>query len=332
MRWAILGIGRVTPRMVQAIRGCPGDSLVRVAARDPIKLARWQQQHSVACGSTDFLETIEADDIDAVYVALPPSEHARWSIAALERGKRVLCEKPLAANVEDAVAMLEASRRTQTPLVHATGFPFHPRSAAIRSIVQSGDLGKICRVTIACSFSGILERPGDHRTLVSAGGGCLLDLGWYCVYATAWLTGQHPTFMQSIGTRAAPGSNDSAWEHVQTVARLSGGAVASWDCGYDAAGRKWIEIAGTRASVICDDFIRPWDLDKPRFWVHGQDGKARSESMGEGLLQETRMVEAIETNSLHESLESLELAVHTQRVLSRIEEDLASSPKRESAD
>jgi hypothetical protein len=119
---------------------------------------------------------------------------------------------------------------------------------------------------------------------------------------------------------------------VQTIARLSGGAVASWDCGYDAAGRKWIEIAGTQASVICDDFIRPWDLDKPRFWVHGQDGKARSESLGEGLLQEIRMVEAVEKQSLLESLENLELAVSTQRVLARIEKELGSSPQQEPID
>ena len=99
--------------------------------------------------------------------------------------------------------------------------------------------------------------------------------------------------------------------------------VASWDCGYEAAGRKWIEIAGTQASLICDDFLRPWDIEKPRFWVHGSDGKARSEQAGVGVFQEARLVESVATCTFEESLEALSLAIETQSILSEIENGLA---------
>lgn len=325
--------------MVSAIRSVPGHEIVRVAGRDPAKLARWQSEYGVSVASTDFEATASAADVDAVYVAVPPAWHARWTIAALEAGKRVLCEKPVSVDAEGVQAMVAASRATGMPLTHATGFLHHPRSLAMREVIQSGELGDVRRVTVACSFAGILERPGDHRADAASGGGCLLDLGWYCVYSTLWLTGQRPESIsalessralepiRAIGTRLDPSTGSSAWIQVQAMARLSGGAIASWDCGYDAAGRKWLEVAGTRGSVICDDFLRPWDLEKPRYWVHGHDGKARSVSLGEGLLQEASMVAFAANCTMDESLEHMEMALETQRILQRIEAAATTHPQ-----
>jgi hypothetical protein len=89
-----------------------------------------------------------------------------------------------------------------------------------------------------------------------------------------------------------------------------------------SAGRKWIGIAGTQASLICDDFLRPWDIEKPRFWVHGSDGKARSEQAGVGISQEAQLVRSLSSCTFEESLEALSLAIETQSILSRIDADL----------
>jgi predicted dehydrogenase len=201
---------------------------------------------------------------------------------------------------------------------------------AMRNVIESGELGEICRISVACTVGGILQRR-DHRSDASAGGGCLLDLGWYCVYSTLWFTDFRPSQIVSMGTRV-DNELSSAWYQVQSMARLESALkespkahrslVASWDCGYEAAGRKWIEIAGTQASVICDDFLRPWDIEKPRFWVHGSDGKARSEQAGVGVFQEARLVESVATCTFDESLEALSLAIETQSILSRIENGL----------
>ena len=327
MRWAFVGIGRVTHRMVDAVRAA-GHEVALVAGRDSNKLRLWQDRFGVSHTTTDLQAACESSLIDAVYVALPPSLHAQYSILALKAGKRVLCEKALGATLEQACEIREAVLATRNPLVHATAFPHHPRSDAMRRVIHSGELGEICRVTVACSVGGILQR-NDHRSNADVGGGCLLDLGWYCVYSTLWFTGFRPSTMQSVGTRI----NDdpkSAWYQVQTVARLESNRadsdvqphrslVASWDCGYEATGRKWIEIAGTQSSVICDDFLRPWDVEKPRFWVHGSDGKARAQQDGEGVFQEANMVRSLQEVSLEESLDSLSMAIETQAILSRID-------------
>jgi predicted dehydrogenase len=343
MRWAFVGIGRVTHRMVEAVRAA-GHEVTLGAGRDPNKLREWQSRFGVPLATTDLHAACESHHIDAVYIALPPSLHTEYAIRALEAGKRVLCEKALTVNVDQAEQIRQAVVRTKTPLMHATAFPYHPRSEAMRRVIQSGELGEICRVTVACSVGGILERR-DHRGDASLGGGCLLDLGWYCVYSTLWLTGFRPSRslnpstneserqMQSIGTRIGEG-NSSAWYQVQTLARLEAtrdsralphrSLVASWDCGYEATGRKWIEIAGTQASIICDDFLRPWDIQKPRFWVHGSDGKARSETDGIGMFQESQMVRSVQSMSLEESLDGLSMAIETQSILDEIDRSLAS--------
>jgi len=169
---------------------------------------------------------------------------------------------------------------------------------------------------IACTFAHVLTRGPDYRTDASLGGGCLLDLGWYCAWTTMWMTGQKPISIQALGRRIQPDDPDSPWSSVQGLVQMDSGAVAHWDCGFDAAGRKWMEIAGSKASMICDDFLRPWDIDKPRFWVHGHDGKARCETVGSGAFQEANMIEVIGTDT-YSWREELAIAVETQRVLKR---------------
>ncbi|MFO0014049.1 MAG: Gfo/Idh/MocA family protein [Planctomycetota bacterium] len=324
VRWGFLGTGRVTERMVAAIRSRPGHRIAMAAGRDPSRLKEWGQRHQVDSVTTDLMEVVRSPEVDAIYVALPPALHCDWTCRALKEGKRVLCEKPLGLNADECRTMIQACRDASSPLIHATGFVHHPRSHAIRACIRSGELGSIRRVTVACTFSSVAERQADHRFSADAGGGCLLDLGWYCVYATLWFTGLRPLELMSYGSRKG-GTSGLVWDQVQTIARLDGGALGVWDCGYDAAGRKWIEIAGSKASVICDDFLRPWDLSKPRFWVHGQDGKARAELVGEGILQESWMIQHAALAPMQATLESLELALSTQTILDQIQANACKS-------
>ncbi len=310
--------------MAHALRCQPGHEIAIAAGRDAGKLSVWSQSHNVANVTTDFDAVVDAPDVDVVYIALPPGLHAQWAERAMRAGKRVLCEKPLTDHVDSATALMNVSQQLGVPISHATGFVHHPRSHAMRAIVRSGELGEIRRVTVACSLSSELQTLSLHRIDARLGGGCLLDLGWYCVYATLWFVGLRPVTMQALGSRMKEGQPDSVWRNVQATARLENGAIASWDCGYDAAGRKWMEIAGSRASLICDDFSRPWDLDKPRFWVHGQDGKARSELIGEGLLQESILVHNAAFAPLQASQEAMRMAVDTQSILGAID-SLASA-------
>jgi predicted dehydrogenase len=313
MRWGFLGIGRVTPRMVDSLRLVRGHQLHAVAARDAVKLQTWANQHNVEQTTTDFAELIRSDSIDAIYIALPPSFHHPWASAALEAGKIVLCEKATTLNEDQIRSLAELSDRVQVPFYHATAFPFHPRSMAMRDIVRSGQLGKLTRISIACSFSQVLQRGTDYRTDPQLGGGCLLDLGWYCAYTTLWMTGLKPRSIRAFGRKS---KENGFWLSAQAIVELEDEVTAVWDCGFDAAGRKWMEISGNDASIVCDDFLRPWDLDKPRFWMHGHDGKARVEMIGQGIKQEVKLFESIVAEPTLLAAEAMQLAIQTHGILS----------------
>jgi predicted dehydrogenase len=284
--------------MVEAVR-LAGHTIAAAAARDPIALQEWCTTHQIPSSTQNFLELCEADNIDVIYIALPPHLHTELAIKALESGKRVLCEKPLTANLEDSCRLQSVVSQSPDRFRHASAFPFHPRSQAMRSIIAGGEIGEVTRVTFSCSFSHVLQRGRDYRTDPSAGGGCLLDLGWYCALATEWFAGEKPSRLQAMGKRHG---EHGIWLSAQAIVELECGAFAHWDCGFDAPGRKWMEIAGTKGSVICDDFLRPWDVSKPRFWVHGSDGKARSEMIGANVNQEARMIESLWTSE-HQAID-----------------------------
>lgn len=316
MRWGFLGIGRVTPRMVQAVRDA-GHSIVMGAARDAEALRRWGELHQVHGLTTDFNSVCESPDVDAIYVALPPSLHLQYAAHAIQSGKHVLCEKPLTVHARESEQIAALKLSSDQCLLHATAFPFHPRSQEIRRRVLCGMLGEIKRVTVACTFSHVMNRGKDYRTNSDLGGGSLLDLGWYAAFATMWLTGQTPRSIQGVGRRAEGSSEDEpgVWVSNQALVELSGGAIAHWDCGFDVPGRKWIEIAGTQGSIVCDDFLRPWDPDRPRFWVHGAEGKAEEVVCGAGCNQEVEMVKAATASRTAENRELFKLGVTTQQVL-----------------
>jgi predicted dehydrogenase len=299
----------------------PDQELALVAGRNPTKLEAWCDRHHPKRSTNNIDDVYNDPDIDAIYVALPPRFHAQVSAAGLEAGKTVLCEKPLSTRFEIALALQACASRTGRALYHATSFPFHPRSLKMRDTIRAGTLGTLRRITIACSASQILTRGDDHRLNAELGGGCLLDLGWYCVYATLWFTGLKPLRISAFGARDP---SSKIWTSAQALVELEGGVIAHWDCGFDAAGRKWIEFAGSDASMICDDFLRPWDSTKPRYWIHGHDGKALCETVNSELSQEELMLHAVQHTPDRQSIESVELATETQRVLDLWEKQLVN--------
>src|SRR5262245_51658638 len=99
VRWGILGTARIATKVGAAIREAADAELTAVASRSPQRAADWAAQHQASRVCSSYEELLDDPDIDAVYIPLPPSMHAEWTIRAAEHGKHVLCEKPLAVSV-----------------------------------------------------------------------------------------------------------------------------------------------------------------------------------------------------------------------------------------
>lgn len=286
IRWGILGTARIAAKIARAIHAAEGAELVAVASRALKRAQQWGAEHGAYLAYGSYEALLDDAEIDAVYVPLPPSLHAEWTIRAAERRKHVLCEKPLAVEVGDAEAMRAACREHGVQLMDGVMWIHHPRTAEMRRAIDAGELGPVQRVTSAFTFLGDRLPPDDHRFRRELGGGALADLGWYCIRATLWAFGTLP--WRVFGTARLRSDVDIAFSGLMW---FDGDRTASFDCGYDISSRRWLEVVGPQGSLVCDDFTRPWKEERPRFWLHGQEGKV-AERVSAPAIQEVAMIEA----------------------------------------
>lgn len=338
VRWGIIGTARIARKVAVAIHDTPGAELVSVASRSVDRAAAWATEHGAlrSVGSYDSL--LADDEIDAVYIPLPPSLHAEWTIKAANAGKHVLCEKPLGMNADEAREMIEACRTNNVQLMDATMWVHHPRAADMRR--ELAQLGELRRVTAAFSIplgrylsgnpSHLAPAGATHsleeskawelRLRPDLGGGALGDLGWYCVRAILWAFEDMPLRV-SASARWFNGVD----LNVSAMLWFEGDRVAAFDCGYDMSVRKWFEVTGTQQSLVCDDFVGPNDPSRMRFWTHAPPEPA-VEHQSATPVQEQCMVERfceiIRSGSLDPAWPDISLA--NQRVCDAVLESAGS--------
>jgi len=162
LRWGILGAARVNERLMPAILEASNAELVAIASRRPgaaqQTLAQYgAQQQQARC--YDNLEALLDDpEVDAVYLPLSNDEHAEWALRAIEQGKHVLCEKPMALTVADIEAIQAAALSHKVTVMEGFMYRFHPQHARVRELIQSGLIGEIRSVRSSYSFMMRPER------------------------------------------------------------------------------------------------------------------------------------------------------------------------------
>ena len=161
LRWGILGPGRIATRMVGAVAGCARGELVAVGSRDAGRAARFAADHGIARSFGSYEALVASPDVDVIYIALPNHLHVPWTIRALEAGKHVLCEKPLALAAHDVDAIAAACERTGQIAVEGFMYLHHPQILRTLELVRSGALGPLELVN--GTFSFFLTDEGDVR-------------------------------------------------------------------------------------------------------------------------------------------------------------------------
>ena len=193
IRIGILGAARIAPPVViKPSLDNPDFEVVAVAARDRARAKAYAAEHKIPSVAEDYDALVRRGDVDLVYNALPPAGHARWSIAALEAGKDVLCEKPFAMNAAQVGRMNEAAARTGRKLVEAFHYRHHAVMRRAVAIARSGELGAL-KGAEAFFEVPIPYRAGELRWTREQGGGALMDLGCYPMHALRSVLASEPT-------------------------------------------------------------------------------------------------------------------------------------------
>ena len=192
VRWGILSTAGIATKVARAINLAENAELVgssKPHGRTRNRLGHKKHNVPIAYGNYDAL--LSDTSLDAIYIPLPPSMHAEWTVRAAEHGKHVLCEKPLSANSDEATMMAEACRQNGVQLMDGVMWVHHERTAMMKE--QLANLGELRRVTAAFTFNWGTIPKNNIRAKPELAGGSLGDLGYYCVRAILWAFEEMPT-------------------------------------------------------------------------------------------------------------------------------------------
>src|SRR5579871_4436419 len=246
VRWGVLstaniGVGTVIPAMQQ----CQFGELTGIASRDAQAAEQVARQFGFAKSYGSYEALLADPEIDAIYNPLPNHLHVPWSIKALEAGKHVLCEKPIAATEADAQPLFDAAKQYPTlKVMEAFMYRFHPQWQRTRELVRSGELGDLRAIQVF--FSYFLDDPHNIRNRADVGGGALLDIGCYPISVARFLYDAEPRRVMAVA------ENDPQF---QTDRLISGtldfgsGNTMMFTCGTQLAPHQRVTVVGTKALI-----------------------------------------------------------------------------------
>jgi predicted dehydrogenase len=203
LRIGALGAARITPMaLVRPARALPEAELVAVAARNQDRARKFAAKHRIPRVHASYEELVADPEIDAVYNPLPNGLHCEWTIRALEAGKHVLCEKPIASNADEAQRMAEAAEKTGRVLIEAFHWRYHPLAARMKEIVDGGELGAVRHIEAALCFPMPLRK--DIRYQYDLAGGATMDAGCYPINMVRFLAGAEPEVVEARARLMSP--------------------------------------------------------------------------------------------------------------------------------
>ena len=220
--------------------------LTALVSDDDKKLAALQSRYKVPL--TYKYEDLDdcLAEVDAVYIALPNSMHAEFTVRAAEAGVHVLCEKPMAVTVEECERMLAATREHDVRLMIAYRLHFEHVNLKAVELVRDGAIGE---PKLFNSTFSMRVRPGDIRTQRAMGGGTLYDIGVYCINAARYLFRSEPTEVLACSVNSDPERLPEIDETTSAILRFEGERVASFVTSFNVADAGWYEVLGTKGRL-----------------------------------------------------------------------------------
>lgn len=256
LNWGLLSTARINKALIPPLRSSKRSHLLAVGSRaqEPADAFAAKWKISRAHGS---YESLLADpEIDVIYNPLPNHLHAEWTIKAVEAGKHVLCEKPLALTLDEVDAITDAAQKHGRVVAEAFMYRHHPKTLKVQGLVGSGSLGNV--KLLRGSFSFALNRKGDIRLDPEMGGGSLWDVGCYPISYTRTVLDAEPIEVfgrQDIG----PTGVDLTFVG-QMI--FSNGVQSQIDSSFVIPEHTYFEVVGTEGTLIVPDPFKPGSKEK----------------------------------------------------------------------
>ncbi len=253
LRFCIVGLGRISlQHFMPGCRISQQSQITALVSGHRLKAEEQGKAYGIDSKNlydySDFDRIADNPDIDAVYIALPNSMHAEYTIRAAKAGKHVLCEKPMATSVRDSESMISACKAAGRKLMIAYRCQYEPMNLRAIELVRSGALGSVQAIE---SANGFVEKSGEWRlNRKLAGGGPLMDVGVYSLNACRYLTGEEPVKFEAYSSNIdKDGRFDQVEETLSWTMRFPSGIVASCNTTYGAPMEGFFRVHGSKGTL-----------------------------------------------------------------------------------
>ena len=265
----LIGTGFARTAQAPAFRACEGAELTAVCSGNLENAEKTADEFNIEHVCADYRELLALDDVDLVVITAPPSLHHRMALAALDAGKHVICEKPMAMNAAEAreMAARAANRRGKLAVIDHE-LRFNPTWRRMKETIDEDFLGEIYHVTmtVASGFRHSAQRPWNWWSQAAAGGGLLGALGSHAIDALRWMLGDIEAVCSSVATmvpeRKDPKSGEMRavetddycsflFRLIPARGRLIHGTVLLTAL-FASGGKNQIAVAGSRGTLVLD--------------------------------------------------------------------------------
>ena len=253
LNWAVLGVGQISEVVAPAIRDSQWSIPYAIASRTQEKADDFARRHGFLKSYGQYGAALEDPEVDVVYNPLPNWLHGDWSIRALKAGKHVLCEKPLAEDMDECRRMIAVSRKCGRVLMEAFAYRFHPQTAKVKELVDGGAVGEVRVIRSSLGFPLNFELP-NVRLKKSPGGGALMDVGCYCVNVMRCLMGEEP--LTALG-RSLSGPEHEVDLTFGGMLVFSGQRLGLFSGSFQTAPDFQLEIIGARGRLLVPKPFKP---------------------------------------------------------------------------
>jgi predicted dehydrogenase len=263
VKWGIISTADINRKVIPGAKASPKVDLVGVASRTKERADAYAREWEIKRAFGSYDELLADPEIEAVYISLPNTLHAEWSIRSVEAGKHVLCEKPFTRHPEEVTAAFDAADRAGKLLSEAFMYRHNPQTKRLAELVAEGAIGELRVVRAVFSYS--LYDEDNIRLRTELEGGALMDVGCYCVSGSRLLAGEP----DSVFGEAWFGPSGTDWVFGGTL-RFADNVIGLFDCGTALPDRDELEAIGSEGSLFVDN---PWHCTEPVIELR-RDGKA----------------------------------------------------------
>lgn len=317
IKWGIIGNANIARACVlPAIQASRNGTVTALGTQHPHAAEALAEKHHIPSIYDTYEAVIQDPRVEAVYIPLPNHLHFPWTLKALEAGKHVLCEKPLALNETEAQEMAAAAKSCNVLLMEALMYRFHPRSLQIQQLVATGKIGRLRQIHSAfcfCMNKDQFMAPDNFRLDPHTGGGALWDVGCYSVSLARWIMGCEPSHVQGEAVFSSKGVDIQ----FNGILRFPDGRTATFEAGFVSALQQTFTISGDAGIIeLPHDAFIPWERDA-RYTIRGVADESGKVHVVPGADQYRRMVEHF-SDAIHQSVclpHSPQESINNMRVL-----------------